>query len=64
MIFAAVTIGTDGAFVASTGQVLGLYVGLTVAIGVLNTLPTKSLHYITSIYGILCVLLNQSYFAN
>lgn len=51
MIFAAVTIGTDGNFIASTGQVLGLYVGLTIAIGVLNSLPTKSLHKITSIYG-------------
>lgn len=51
MIFAAVTISTDGVFVASTGQVLGLYVGLTVALGFLNSLPTKSLHQITSIYG-------------
>ena len=51
MIFAAVTIGTDGAFVATKGQILGLYVGLTVAIGVLNSIPTKYLHRITSTYG-------------
>lgn len=51
MIYAAVTIGTDGAFVASTGQILGLYVGLTVALGVLNSLPTKWLHRITTFYG-------------
>ena len=51
MIFAAVTIGTDGSFVATKGQILGLYVGLTVAIGILNSLPTKYLHRITSLYG-------------
>jgi len=50
MIFAAVTIGTDGVFVATTGQVLGLYVGLNVALGFLNSLPTKALHRITSFY--------------
>ncbi|KAH8116138.1 amino acid/polyamine transporter I [Phellopilus nigrolimitatus] len=50
MIYAAVTIGTDGTFVASTGQILGLYVGLTVALGILNSLPTKWLHRITSLY--------------
>lgn len=57
MIFAAVTIGSDGAFVASTGQVLGLYVGLTVALGILNSLPTKSLHRITSVYGTFSLIL-------
>ncbi|KAI5120886.1 hypothetical protein M0805_002986 [Coniferiporia weirii] len=50
MIFAAVTIGTDGVFIASTGQVLGLYVGLTVALGILNSLPTKWLHKVTTFY--------------
>ncbi|THH08402.1 hypothetical protein EW145_g2730 [Phellinidium pouzarii] len=50
MIFAAATIGTDGTFVASTGQILGLYVGLTVFIGILNSLPTKSLHRLISAF--------------
>ncbi|EPQ52255.1 APC amino acid permease [Gloeophyllum trabeum ATCC 11539] len=50
MIFAAVTIGTDGTFTASTGQVLGLYVGLNFALGILNSLPTKTLHRIASFY--------------
>ncbi|TFK49035.1 APC amino acid permease [Heliocybe sulcata] len=50
MIFAAVTISTDGAFVASTGQVLGLYVGLNFAIGILNSLPTKALHRMSLFY--------------
>lgn len=53
MIFAAVTIGTDGRFVASNHQILGLYVGLTVALGILNSLPTRTLHKITSLYGTL-----------
>ena len=42
---------TDGAFIATKGQILGLYVGLTVAIGVLNSIPTKYLHRITTLYG-------------
>ena len=56
MMFAGATIGTDGAFVASTGQILGLYVGLTVALGVLNSLPTKWLHRIATCYGRLSML--------
>ncbi|KAL5514455.1 hypothetical protein ACEPAG_2543 [Sanghuangporus baumii] len=50
MIYAAVTIGRDGTFVASTGQILGLYVGITVALGFLNSLPTKWLHRIIKFY--------------
>ncbi|KZT40899.1 amino acid transporter [Sistotremastrum suecicum HHB10207 ss-3] len=50
MIFAAVTIGTDGAFVASKGQLLGLYVGINVALGLLNSLPTKVLHRVSKYY--------------
>ncbi|KAL5476691.1 TPO5_3 [Sanghuangporus weigelae] len=50
MIYAAVTISTDGTFVASTGQILGLYVGITVALGFLNSLPTKWLHRIIKFY--------------
>lgn len=51
MIFAAVTIGTDGSFVASTGQLLGLYMGINVVLGIVNSLPTKMLHRITMLYG-------------
>ncbi|KZS91098.1 amino acid permease [Sistotremastrum niveocremeum HHB9708] len=50
MIFAAVTIATDGSFVASTGQILGLYVGLNVATGLINSLPTKALHRLSMSY--------------
>ncbi|TDL24584.1 hypothetical protein BD410DRAFT_801917 [Rickenella mellea] len=50
MVFGAVTISTDGAFIASKGQTLGLYVGLTVGLGIFNTLPTKFLHRITFFY--------------
>lgn len=50
MIFAAVTISTDGAFVASTGQVLGLYIGLAVAIGIFNSLPTILMHHVSKAY--------------
>ena len=62
MIYAAVTISTDGTFVASTGQILGLYVGVTVAIGILNSLPTKWLHRIIKFYGALpsCFLCIQT----
>lgn len=51
MVYAAVTISSEGSFVASTGQVLGLYVGFTVALGILNSLPTRWLHRITTFYG-------------
>ncbi|KZS91121.1 amino acid permease [Sistotremastrum niveocremeum HHB9708] len=56
MIFAAVTIATDGTFVASTGQILGLYVGLNVGIGIVNSLPTKALHRIATSYVVINVL--------
>jgi len=50
MIFAAVTIGSDGTFIASTGQVIGLYVGINVLLGMVNSLPTRMLHRISSGY--------------
>ncbi|KIJ23281.1 hypothetical protein M422DRAFT_74895 [Sphaerobolus stellatus SS14] len=50
MIFAAVTIGSNGTFIASTGQVLGLYLGLNVVIGILNSLPTAYLNKMTKVY--------------
>ncbi|KAF8314483.1 APC amino acid permease [Clavulina sp. PMI_390] len=43
MIFAAVTISTDGSFVPSTGQVLGLYCGINILMGIYNSLPSKIL---------------------
>jgi len=53
MILAAVTIASDGAFEPSIGQLLGLYVGLTIALGIMNSLPTKALHRITSHYSMM-----------
>jgi len=50
MIFAAVTIGSGGIFVASTGQILGLYVGLNILLGMLNSLPTAYLHKMSTMY--------------
>ncbi|KAI5120887.1 hypothetical protein M0805_002987 [Coniferiporia weirii] len=50
MIFAAVTIGTDGRFIASVKEIYGVYVGLTIVIGVLNSMPTKVLHNISFSY--------------
>ncbi|KDQ58795.1 hypothetical protein JAAARDRAFT_193315 [Jaapia argillacea MUCL 33604] len=50
MIFAAATIASDGTFIASTGQILGLYVGLNVAIGILNSMPTRFIHKLTHFY--------------
>lgn len=51
MIFAAVTIGSNGSFIASTGQILAVYISLTVAIGILNSMPTKLLHKLSFAYG-------------
>lgn len=51
MIFAAVTIGSNGSFIASTGQILAVYISLTVAIGILNSMPTKFLHKLSFAYG-------------
>ncbi|KAH8116136.1 amino acid permease-domain-containing protein [Phellopilus nigrolimitatus] len=51
MIFAAVTIGTDGRFTASTGQTLGVYIGVTVALGILNSMPMKLLHRVSFLYS-------------
>lgn len=53
MIFSAFTIATDGVFVATSGQILGLYVGLIVLLGFLNSLPTRLLHKIYSLYGMI-----------
>jgi len=50
MVFAAVTIGSEGAFVASTGQILGLYVGINVLLGILNCMPTVFLHKLSTLY--------------
>ncbi|THH08403.1 hypothetical protein EW145_g2731 [Phellinidium pouzarii] len=50
MIFSAATIATDGNFVASSRQILGLYVGLIVALGMTNSLPTKYLHKLYTSY--------------
>ncbi|KAF8512146.1 amino acid/polyamine transporter I [Hysterangium stoloniferum] len=55
MIFAAVTIGSGGAFTASTGQLLGLYVGITSTFGIVCILPTTFLHRISSV----CFLANM-----
>lgn len=51
MIFAAVTIGSNGSFITSTGQILAVYISLTVAIGILNSMPTKLLHKLSFAYG-------------
>ena len=57
MIFAAVTIGSNGTFAASTGQILAVYVSLTVSIGILNSMPSKFLHRVSFAYGELRPLL-------
>ena len=51
MIYAAVTIGSEGRFIASTRQILGLYLGINIALGILNSLPTKALHRISTTFG-------------
>ena len=53
MIFAAVTIATDGTFTASIGQILGVYVAVNVAFGILNSLPSRIGHRISYLYGAL-----------
>ncbi|PAV19134.1 APC amino acid permease [Pyrrhoderma noxium] len=50
MIFATVTIVRDGAFVASNSQILGLFIALNVAFGVLNSTTTRMLHRVSIIY--------------
>ncbi|KAL8287634.1 hypothetical protein RQP46_003492 [Phenoliferia psychrophenolica] len=47
MIMSAVSIGTNGDFVATTGQTVGLFVGLLALHAVLNSLATKPLAKIT-----------------
>lgn len=51
MIFAAVTIGSNGSFVATPQQTFGLYAGVNVLIGVINSSPTAFLHRISMGYG-------------
>ncbi|KAL5498787.1 TPO5_1 [Sanghuangporus vaninii] len=51
MIFAAVTIATDGRFTASVGQILGVYVAVNVVFGILNSLPSRIGHRISYVYG-------------
>jgi hypothetical protein len=41
MIWAAVTIGTDGRRVATAGEVVGLFAGLLIFHGILNSLATR-----------------------
>ncbi|GJJ09906.1 hypothetical protein Clacol_004130 [Clathrus columnatus] len=50
MILAAVTIGSNGSFVATPQQTYGLYAGINVLIGAINSLPTSFLHKISMGY--------------
>ena len=53
MVFAAVTIGSDGNFVASAADILGVYIGFTVLLGLLISLPTRTQHQISYSFGTL-----------
>ncbi|KAF8522492.1 amino acid/polyamine transporter I [Hysterangium stoloniferum] len=61
MIYATVTIGTNGSFVPSKGQTMGLFVGLNILVGIFSTFPTLFQHRIASIYG-MSILIIRSYF--
>lgn len=50
MIFAAVTMGTNGSFVVTPQQTFGLYVAINIGIGMINSLPTAFLHKISMGY--------------
>jgi len=47
MIWAAVVIGKDGDFVITEGKTVGLFAGLLIVHGILNSLTTKSLAFLT-----------------
>ena len=51
MIFAAVVIGTDGQFVPTASEILGVYIGFTVLLGLLMILPTRTQHQISYSFG-------------
>ncbi|KAG9020459.1 hypothetical protein FS837_008206, partial [Tulasnella sp. UAMH 9824] len=48
MILAAAVIGTDGAFEVTQHKIVGVFIGLLAIHGILNSLTTKWLAYITS----------------
>ncbi|KAG2005898.1 amino acid permease, variant 2 [Coprinopsis cinerea AmutBmut pab1-1] len=50
MILAAVNIGTDGAFEITSGKVVGLFAGLMVVHGLLNSMATKYLAHLTKYF--------------
>ncbi|PWN28936.1 amino acid transporter [Jaminaea rosea] len=50
MIMAWAYVITDGRFVASTGEIVGLYIGIMVIAGVINSFPTSWLARLTASY--------------
>ncbi|KAF9512453.1 hypothetical protein BS47DRAFT_1382962 [Hydnum rufescens UP504] len=50
MIWAAVVIGKNGHYSPSSGQVVGLFVGLLIVHGILNSVATKYLARFTSVF--------------
>ncbi|KAF8523466.1 amino acid/polyamine transporter I [Hysterangium stoloniferum] len=50
MIYATVTLGTNGSFVPSKGQTVGLFVGLNILLGIMSSFPTVFQNRIASTY--------------